>query len=673
VPVGHYMSRMNELLFQGAIYIVPGKHSSCIYMKLLPVLLVFNLLLLHVYGQPPAKRYQAGYQAYTFTDSSRLYKPAANGNSPLRYRPVVLDVWYPIGTTANTAALPFRYYLSLFEQRANYFQDSIKLDGITDELLQYFTAHTGKEGAAAMDLHTYSYLNAAPEKGRFPLIIYMAAFNGMSYENVPLFEYLASHGYIVAAVSSIGRYPGNMTTKYPDLLEQVNDGQAAIRHLQCQHNVDTSRIGVMGYSYGGLAASVLAMQNYQVKALLSLDGSEKHYYGGEREEDEDFDTLRKQPFFPAITSSLPYAYLENDHKQENGQVDSIYQWSSAVGGKHYMRLLGAEHEDFSCLTSLTATGTAGAQRYEWVKRLSLHYFDQYLGGNKGAFDSSMAAVVKAGAGATMPASIAKTENDSSGFIVLKGTVVTAENQLPLPYVNLGIPAGNKGTVASEDGAFVLHVSKALLNDSIRISSLGYRQKTMTVKALSAALAEHPVITLARKEEQLQEVVVKAKNIPLKTVGNTTKSKFISVGFPLRDLGSELGIKVALGKKDVLLRSLNFNISQNSLDTGTFRINIYAMNNGMPAENLLQHNIITTMGNKTGSYKVDLSPYHLLLHGDVLVSLEWIAGATSANRGVIFFSAGFLNSSTYHRKTSEAIWTRAKGLGAGLNLSVQAVE
>ncbi len=33
----------------------------------------------------------------------------------------------------------------------------------------------------------------------------------MSYENLHLFEKLAGHGYIVACITSVGRYPGNMS------------------------------------------------------------------------------------------------------------------------------------------------------------------------------------------------------------------------------------------------------------------------------------------------------------------------------------------------------------------------------------------------------------------------------------------------------------------------------
>jgi hypothetical protein len=49
----------------------------------------------------------------------------------------------------------------------------------------------------------------------------MTAFNGMSYENFTLFESLAKKGFIVVSVSSIGRFPGDMTMKKADLWSRL--------------------------------------------------------------------------------------------------------------------------------------------------------------------------------------------------------------------------------------------------------------------------------------------------------------------------------------------------------------------------------------------------------------------------------------------------------------------
>jgi hypothetical protein len=246
------------------------KIFACNYKSAI-LLIVTGCGFNYTFGQKAI--YNAGYKEYKAVDSLRRYKPAAVKEAPLFYRPEEIDVWYPARINPGNRPLDYRYFLSLFERRANTFQDSVKYNGLADELMKHFTI---AGGGTDMHIKTKSYKDARAIDGSFPLIIYMSSYNGMSYENVPLFENLASHGYIVVSISSIGRYPGNMTTKYPDALEQVKDAEFALRLLRTQ-NIDTSNIGVIGYSYGGVAAALSAMKDKSIKAVLSLDGSAMHY------------------------------------------------------------------------------------------------------------------------------------------------------------------------------------------------------------------------------------------------------------------------------------------------------------------------------------------------------------------------------------------------------------
>ena len=121
----------------------------------------------------------------------------------------------------------------------------------------------------------------------------------------------------------------------------------------------------------------------------------------------------------------------------------------------------------------------------------------------------------------------------------------------------------------------------------------------------------------------------------------------------------------------MLKSFSFNISDNRMDTAVFRMNIYSFKNGAPYENILQKNILVSVGKRTGLYTVNLNEYKLTMNGDILLSLEWIEGSYSGpGNGVLFLSASFLNSATWHRITSQGDWKKATGLGVGLNMEVQ---
>ena len=631
-------------------------------IHLLSVFILPSLLTLTAASQQAAKNnmdYAAGYREYKAADSSRRYKPDAVMGDRLYNRPEEIDVWYPAGVGEGARPLEFFYFLSLFERRANSFQDSVKYQGLAQELMQHFTIGSDKPSTS---LKTASFLNAAPVAGKFPLLLYLSSYNGMSYENIPLFEELARHGYVVVSISSVGRYPGNMSTKYPDVAEQVKDAEFAINYL-AKKGADTSQIGLVGYSYGGIAAVMLAARHASVKGILSLDGSEKHYYGKNQAEDLDFDQLRHSLYWKPSAMNAPYAYLESDHKQEDGPADSVYHLPLAQVPA-YGRLTGAEHEDFSGIAMVTKPGSA----YGWVERLTLDFFDHNLKEQNRVFDTELRNLASAG----KLSFTTEGATPAIGQITLSGSIADAANGKPLSYVTIGIPSGNCGTVTDDHGRFTLRVPDTLAGRIVRISSLGYQTQSYPVRELLASLKNGSVLSLREQVTALKEVTISAVKLRTRIIGNTSQSKFFNVGFPFRDLGSELGIKIALGKKKVLLRRFNFNISATRMDSCTFRLNIYALKDGMPSENLLKQNIINSIGNKPGTYTIDLMPYHIQLEGTVLVSLEWIGGKASSGNGAVFFSAGMLSSS-YHRKTAEADWTKFKGLGAAFNLEVSGQE
>ena len=213
--------------------------------------------------------YNVGYQNIITTDSSRTYKPAISKSDKFYYRPVEIDIWYPAINIENKSPVPYGEFLNLLEQRSNRFQNDTVYKSLTTDLVQYLSInlHIG-DTSKLTHLKTSSYLNAAAIRKQFPLILYFSAYNGMSYENLNLFEWLAGHGYVVACITSVGRYPGNMSTKSADLLEQVYDGYFTMNLLKTKVNVDSTKIGAIGYSWGGLAALILAMKSMDVKACI---------------------------------------------------------------------------------------------------------------------------------------------------------------------------------------------------------------------------------------------------------------------------------------------------------------------------------------------------------------------------------------------------------------------
>lgn len=320
---------------------------------------IISFLFLCLIGCSESKRentgqYGVGFVTLQTIDRSRLYKPDSDTNDYLYYRPLDLDMWYPAKLTRPDTVLVFRDILNLFEKRANYYTASNNWDGITSVIAQSFCeGYKCSDSVSLLNFKTSSHKNAPALDSRFPLVIYLCAFNGMSFENFALFEDLAEKGFVTVSISSIGRYPGDMTMELEDLLEQVNDAISSINVLKKYSNIDFSRIAVIGYSWGGLAGSILATKIPNVFCLISLDGSEFHHYGENADEDNNFNRIRDSQEFASMDISIPYFRLESSAIKDQSSQDSVYNFHKKISGKSYIfQIDSANHEDFSCLSSI---------------------------------------------------------------------------------------------------------------------------------------------------------------------------------------------------------------------------------------------------------------------------------------------------------------------------------
>jgi hypothetical protein len=329
--------------------------------------------------------YIPGFETIQTKDTSRIYKPKTDTDDYLHYRPLDIDIWYPASASTKDTSLLFRNILELLEKRANYYTASNAGNGITQQIAQYFCDGLKcSDSTKVLNFKTQTFKNATPIDAKFPLVIYLSAFNGMSYENFTLFEDLAKKGFVVVSISSIGRFPGDMTMKNGDLLEQVNDAIASINNLQQKLNIDFTKIGIVGYSWGGLAGAILASKIPNVLCLISLDGSEFHHYGQEKKENADFDEIRYSQDFKNMQISVPYLRLESS-PSGNEKEDSIYNFSEKlIADKQIFKIDSAQHEDFSCLPQVVkeSGNCKPDQHFNTISKLTISYLEDHLKNGK---------------------------------------------------------------------------------------------------------------------------------------------------------------------------------------------------------------------------------------------------------------------------------------------------
>jgi hypothetical protein len=326
--------------------------------------------------------YEAGFKTIRAVDKTRIYKPKTDSTDYLHFRPLDIDVWYPANIAKKDTSLLFRDILGLLEKRANYYTASNAGNGITQQLAQYFCEGLKcSDSTKVLNFKTKSFRNARQIDRKFPLIIYLSAFNGMSYENFTLFEELVKKGFVVVSISSIGRYPGDMTMKNEDLMEQVNDALSSLNNLKENSNIDFTKIGLIGYSWGGLSGAILASKIPNVACLVSLDGSEFHHYGDSKDENKDFDGIRYSQEFKDLRLAMPYLRLESSPLDNTAKNDSIYNFSEKLSNnRQIFRVNSAQHEDFSSLPSIVkkSGNCKENSRFQTVTKLTLSFLNEHL-------------------------------------------------------------------------------------------------------------------------------------------------------------------------------------------------------------------------------------------------------------------------------------------------------
>jgi|SRR6185437_6843941 len=326
----------------------------------------------------------AGFRIIRAVDRSRLYKPNTDTSDYLHFRPVDIDLWYPARPSAKDTALRFRDLLGLLEKRANYYTASKSAAGYTQQLAQYLCeGFKCSDPARLLNFKTASFPDAKAADGKFPLLIYLCSYNGMCYENFSLFEELAKKGFLVISVNSIGRYPGDMTMRNSDMMEQVNDALCSYKTISGSPNIDSSKIGILGYSWGGVSGAVLADKIPGISCLVSLDGSEFHHYGQVHEEDIDFNGIVNNPDFKNCSLSMPYLRLESAPKALIQKQDSVYDFTKKLSGeKLLLKVKSAEHEDFGCLSDVVriSGGCKTNHHYNDIISLAVSYLEDHLQG-----------------------------------------------------------------------------------------------------------------------------------------------------------------------------------------------------------------------------------------------------------------------------------------------------
>ncbi len=153
------------------------------------------------------------------------------------------------------------------------------------------------------------------------------------------------------------------------------------------------------------------------------------------------------------------------------------------------------------------------------------------------------------------------------------TVISEATGEPVIYASVGVINRNLGTLTDSLGHFSLSVPIEYMNDSIRISSIGYVSQTFAVKDFKDI---PDTIKLADDMIALSEVVVKPQKIEHKIAGRKSSGGFIYIEVEnYRAAGQGIAIPLTINKR-AWLKNLGFTVEVNdrTLSRMKFRVNVY---------------------------------------------------------------------------------------------------
>jgi tetratricopeptide (TPR) repeat protein len=338
--------------------------------------------------------YEIGYKVAYIYDHTRIYKSQYDYKGNLVnndiFRPVQISIWYPAVRSENaeymkyieyviTASTRFDYSLlsdTLREEIINSWKEGYKQRGYEDDVINNIVNNV-------LLRKTRAIKDSQPAIGKFPLIVFCSGGGDVPSSHDILFEYLASHGYLIAAVSSNGFFQGGPSYNMMDEESQVRDMEFALNYMRDFPSADIQNICSMGFSYGGIINVLFALRNYDIKAVLCLDGS---ICLADRDK-----AVKYLPYFKPDRLKIPFM---NMSIVAPNRYDFKFYEALKYSDAYLVHFNNMTHMEFTSQRSIRKPGNLGSDRnknitsinlnLETACRYALNYLDAYLKNDKDA-------------------------------------------------------------------------------------------------------------------------------------------------------------------------------------------------------------------------------------------------------------------------------------------------
>lgn len=340
-------------------------------------------------------QYDVGYTAAYEYDYSRTVKSKYSYQNELltdnNFRPVQISIWYPADVEQGSAPMPYSEYLITRESRFNFSLRSEEnrkqiLDGYKNHINWYNQSKNKNEEISdfLINRKTKAYKNAIPCEGNFPLILFCPGGGDTPDSFDVLFEYLASHGYVIAAIPSNGMFDKEPSYNLMDEESQTRDMEFAMSYMRNFPNADINNICSMGYSYGGIINVLFALRNFDIKAVLCLDGSICL-------KDRDR-AVKNLPYFDPGKLKTPFM---NMARKIHAEQDFTFYDKIKYADAYLLHFNKMNHQDFKSTPQIRDFDNVNSGKNknitsigpdnELVYQYSLYFLDAYIKNDSGAY------------------------------------------------------------------------------------------------------------------------------------------------------------------------------------------------------------------------------------------------------------------------------------------------
>jgi dienelactone hydrolase len=213
--------------------------------------------------------------AHVFKQKTDLTSGAAATGE--RTRPLQTLIWYPAKNTGGKHLEYGDYVRSAATETAFERSEADVQHDVAAALEENYPNLSVDQGRTELKQTMLAARDAVASPGKFPVVIYAPGSSASAHDNADLCEYLASQGYIVLASASIGASTRGMTIDLEGAEAQAGDITFLAGYAATLAQADSSKIAVIGYSFGGLANVLAAAHDDRIGALVALDGSVRYY------------------------------------------------------------------------------------------------------------------------------------------------------------------------------------------------------------------------------------------------------------------------------------------------------------------------------------------------------------------------------------------------------------